>query len=147
LKNLIFILCLTFSLFSQAETLKIFEARNDYFSRVDVSPAFEINFSLNRAWVNVVISEFSGDSTTYEDNKVKIEGLSYDPEQKSIILERNGEKVVCAYLYNKRFVIDQGRSIKLTNRCKFEVKNVITQVDNGFEIQDVEMIEVLMHIK
>jgi hypothetical protein len=134
---------------SMAETNLIFEKSLFSMSRMDANAHFEINKELNRAWVNVVLSEWGGggDSVSYEEYRVKIEGLSYDPLEKQIILERNGERIICGKIYNRRFVIDQGRSIKLTNRCKFEAKFMVDKVDDGFEIKDVDMVRVYMTVE
>jgi hypothetical protein len=112
MKNLILSLGLTFSSIAAADSVKIFEVANNGVPKHDVSTSFEINEELGRAWVSVSLSESWGDDTTYNDTRVKVEGLSYDAETKSIVLNRHGETIVCGVIYNRRWVIDVGGSVR-----------------------------------
>lgn len=145
MKKLIALLALMISTVALADSAVIFETKNH--SNYDVVTTFEVNKELGRAWVNVSLAEYWGDSTHYDDRRVKIEGLSYDAATKSIVLERNGEKIVCGVIYNRRWVIDIGGSIRETKRCTFTVKKFKVTEDNGFETYKVPMLQVLMNVQ
>ncbi len=145
MKKFIALFALVLSTVAAAESTMIFEVNDDRY--YDVAPEFEVNKDLGRAWVNVVLSETTGDSTFYVDNRVKIEGLSYDVASKNIILEKNGEEIVCGSMYNRRWVLDGGRSIRNSGRCKFSVKHAKKQIDNGFEVYSIRVIQVFLNVE
>lgn len=145
MKQILIVLALVLSSVASAESIKLLEARYD--SDTEYLPEFQVNKSLGRAWVNVVESEWNGDSSYYTDNRVKVAGLSYDASDRTIVFEKNGERIVCAEFYNRRFVIDGGNSIRLTDRCSFSQEKVKVQVDNGFEIRTVKMVQVYLNVE
>ncbi len=144
MKKFIALFALVLSTVAAAESTMIFETQNTY---ADVEASFEVNKDLGRAWVNVVLSETSGDSTTYQDNRVKIEGLSYDVASKNIILQKDGQEIICGNVYNRRWVIDFGGSVRNSDRCSFTVKKAKKQIDNGFEIYTVRILQVFMNVE
>ncbi len=145
MKKLIVLIALALSTVASAESLLIFETKN--YSNYDVAPEFQINRELGRAWVNVVLSEYNGDSSTYTDNRIQIEGMSFNEADKTIVIEKNGETIVCGTLYNRRWVIDFGGSIRESKRCTFSVKKVKVTEDNGFETYKVPMIQVYLNVQ
>lgn len=144
MKQILIVLALVLSSIASADSIKVFETRYDY---SDYTPEFQINKSLGRAWVNVVEAESTGDSTYYHDNRVLVEGLSYNAADRTIVLERDGQLVVCAELYNRRFILDGGNSIRLTKSCSFSQKIVKVQFDNGFEIRTKKMLQVFLNVE
>lgn len=146
MKKLIAVIALVFSAVAIADSAMIYETRA---SGVDeLLPEFEINKELGRAWVNVVERQYWGDDSTYHDNRVLVEGLSYDANEKVVIFEKaDGERVVCSKHYNRRWVIDIGGSLNDTGKCKFSVKSHIVEVDNGFEINKVKMLQVFLNVE
>jgi hypothetical protein len=145
MKQILIVFALVISSVASADTIKLFETRYD--SSTEYSPEFQINKSLGRAWVNVAEAEYMGDSSYYRDNRVLVPGLSYDASERTIVFEKNGERIVCAELYNRRFVIDRGNSVRMTERCSFSQKKVTLPVDNGFEIRNVKMVQVFLNIE
>jgi hypothetical protein len=145
MKQILIVLALVLSAAASADSVLLFETRYD--SATDYLPEFQINKDLGRAWVNVVEAEWNGDSSNYTDNRVKVEGLSYRAEDKKIVLERDGQEIVCAEIYNRRFILDGGRSIRLTDRCSFSQKKVKVQVDNGYEIRTKTMMQVYLNVE
>lgn len=145
MKSLIASIVLMFSLTALADTTVLLETKN--YDNYDVSTTFTVNKELGRAWVTVTLGETFGDSTYYNDTRVKVEGLSYDAATRSIVLDKDGEQIVCASLYNRRFIIDGGNSIRNSGRCKFSVKKFKKEFDNGFEIYKVPMLQVLMTVE
>lgn len=145
MKKLIAIFALVLSTVAAAESTLIFETKN--YSNYDVLPEFQVNAQLGRAWVNVVLSEYNGDSSNYTDNRVKIPGMSYNETDRTIVIEKDGETIVCGSVYNRRWVIDFGGSIRTTKRCTFSVKKVNVVNDNGFETYKVPMIQVYLNVQ
>ncbi len=145
MKQILIVLALVLSSFASAESILLLETRYD--SSTDYLPEFQMNKSLGRAWVNVVEAVYNGDSTNYTDNRVKIPGMSYVAADRSIVIERNGEVIKCAELYNRRFILDGGNSIRLTDRCSFSQQKVKVQVDNGYEVRTVKMMQVFLNVE
>lgn len=145
MKKIIALIAFVISTVAAAESTLIFETKN--YANYDVTTEFQVNEKLGRAWVNVELAEYWGDSTTYDDNRVKIEGLSFDVATKTIVLEKDGEQIVCGSMYNRRWVIDGGRSIRNSGKCTFSVKKIKKQFDNGFEVYYVPMIQVFLNVE
>lgn len=145
MKQILIVLALVLSTVASAESILLLETRYD--RSTDYLPEFQVNKELGRAWVNVVEAEFNGDSSYYTDNRVKVPGMSYNAADKSIVIERDGEVIKCAEIYNRRFVIDIGGSIRLTKRCTFSQKKMTVAVDNGYEIYNVKMVQVYLNVE
>ncbi len=145
MKQILIVLALILSSVASADSIKLFETRYD--TSTDYTAEFQVNKELGRAWVNVSEAESWGDNTSYTDNRVKVEGLSYNAADKTIVLERDGQLIVCAEIYNRRFVIDVGGSIRMTKRCSFSQKKVTVQVDNGYEVYNVKMLQVFLNVE
>lgn len=145
MKVFLIALALMVSALASAEPEKIFEMQNTWdeeFYRLQ----FRVNKPLNRAWVEVTTAEYNGDSTDYSDYNVKVEGLAYDPEINGVVIERNGERVVCGTFYNHRWTIDFGMSFRDTGRCKFTHKATKIEVDDGFYIRKVPVLQVFLEV-
>lgn len=145
MKSIIVLIALVLSSVAVADSTMIYETRATGID--ELLPEFQINKELGRAWVNVVERQFWGDSSTYSDNRVKVEGLSYDPATKELVMDKDGERVVCANLINRRWTIDIGGSLRNTDRCSFTVKKTTVEVDNGFEISRVKMLQVYFNVQ
>ncbi len=145
MKQILIVLALVLSSVAAADSIKLYETRYD--SSTDYTPEFQVNKDLGRAWVNVAEAESWGDSIHYSDNRVKVEGLSYNAADKTIVLERDGQLIVCAEIYNRRFVIDVGGSIRMKKPCSFSQKKVRVYVDNGFEIRTKTMLQVFLNVE
>ena len=145
MKQILIVLALVLSSVATADSILLLETRYD--TSTDYLPEFQVNKGLGRAWVNVVEAEFNGDSSNYSDNRVKIEGMSYVAADRSIVIERNGEVIKCAELFNRRLILDGGNSIRLTKRCSFSQKKVTVAVDNGYEVRNVKMIQVFLNVE
>lgn len=146
MKKLIAILALMISSAAFAESILIFEeaaSRGREIYRVD----YNVNKKLNRAWIDITVAESFGDDTHYDDSRVLVKGLSYDPELNGVVYDLNGEKVLCGTFYNARWVIDYGMSFRPTGRCSLTTKNKTVEVDNGFEIYKVKMHQVFFNVE
>lgn len=145
MKQILIVLALMLSTFASAESIKLLEARYD--RSVTYMPEFQINKSLGRAWVNVVEADHDGDGSHYSDNRVLVPGLSYDATERVIVFEKDGARIVCAELFNRRFVIDGGDSQRLTKRCTFSNKTLEVDDDNGFEIRTVKIVQIFLNVE
>lgn len=146
MKAFIALTALLTSLVSAADTIKLMEYRDS--RDVDVwATTFRVNKELNRAWVEVTLAESFFDDLHYDDTNVKVEGLSYDPELNGVIYNNGTEEIVCGTFYNARWVIDRGMSFRDTGRCRFETKKFVKEVDDGFYIKKVKMVEVSLIIE
>jgi hypothetical protein len=145
MKKLITLIALILSTAAFADSILVYETRD--YSPMDVSPAFGVNKDLGRAWAVLTLTSGSGDSISFYDERVKIEGLSFDAAAKEIVLERNGERIVCGQMYNRRWILDGGRSIRMTERCSFSVKKEKIEIDNGFEIKKKSITRVYLNVE
>ena len=145
MKTFIAILTLTFSTIVAAESTVIYQQEN--YSNDNAVVNLEINKDLGRAWVNVTVSSFDSESSHNRDERVKIEGLFYDVSSKEVVLERDGQRIVCGTAYKPRFTIGSRLSVRNSDRCSFEVKKLKISVDDGFEIKKVPVLQVLMIVE
>lgn len=147
MKKFIAVLALSFSAIAAADSVKIFETRDSMVSLSDVTNTFQVNRELGRAWVNVSIAERSGDDTWYNDTRVKVEGLAMNAEKTAIVYEANGSATECATVSPKRGLFGTNLIIRPTGACKFETKKAKIDVDNGFEIRRIPMIQVYLNVQ
>jgi hypothetical protein len=144
-----FLLILPFLLFGQsfAFEIKILE-KTTFFNESVSTVEFEVNKDLGRAWVNISIDEFYGepDSNNTQVFRQKIDGLSFDHQTASIVLDRDGQLHECAQLTTKGRSIFRHTFIKNTG-CEFHSKLVTVDYDNGFEIKRINKIQVFLIVK
>ena len=148
MKNLLISLALTFSSMAVADSAKIFEVRNYGAAKNDVTTTFQVNETLGRAWVNVSIADRRFEDTSYDDHRVKVAGLAMNAEKTAVVLEQDGALVECATVSPKRGVFGRRNLIiRSTGRCTFETKVASVEVDTGFEINQVRVIQVYMNVQ
>lgn len=137
----IFALVLSLTAFSAlAGEIKLFDRPTYELNQVSsVREEFEINPNLGRAWVNLKFDEV-GDGPIFYDQRVQVEGLSYNTTTNQILLDVDGTQIVCAKV-NKNFF---GTHIKNTGKCSFVQKNYKLKVDNGYEIETIEMLKITL---
>ncbi len=146
MKKILTVLALVFSFSAAADSIKIFEKdidRGEDLYSID----YQVNKSLNRAWVQVTTVESFSDDSHYTDERALVPNLSYDAVVNGIVYNLNGEQVVCGTFYNRRWTIDFGMSVRETGRCKFENKIVKVQVDNGYEIYTKKVLQVFLNVQ
>ena len=140
----IFTLSLSFTAFARAIKLTEYQAeRNVSVYRMD----FDVNKSLNRAWVTITLADDSFGDTYYTDNKIKVPGLAYDTTINGIVFQNDGETIVCGTFYNQRWTIDLGMSFSPTGRCKIVSTIKSKEVDDGYDVRKVDMIEVQLIVE
>ncbi|MFL5784083.1 MAG: hypothetical protein ACJ76H_05695 [Bacteriovoracaceae bacterium] len=145
MKKFIALITLVLSLSAFADSILVYETRD--YSPMDIEASFGVNKDLGRAWAVMTLTQGSGDSISFWDERVKVEGLSFNAETKEIVLERNGEQVVCGQMYNRRWILDGGRSIRMTPRCSFAIKKEKIEIDNGFEIKKKSITRVYLNVE
>lgn len=146
MKAFIALAALLTSMVSLADTFKLKEFRDSRDLSV-YSTTFKVNKELNRAWVEVTLAETYFEDLHYKDTNVKIPGLSYSPEINGVIYNNGSEEIVCGTFYNARWVIDRGMSFRDSGRCRFETRKLTKNVDDGFYITKVKMVEVNLIIE
>lgn len=97
---------------------------------------FGINKNLGRAWI-VTKFDQTTDGPVFYDQRAKIEGLSYNSTSQEIVLDVEGTQIVCAKVKINFF----GTHIKNTGACKFEEKYYVKSVDNGYEVEKIQMLK------
>lgn len=147
MKHLLFTLALTFSAAAIADSTKIFELTNYRYSQKDVKPSFRVNESLGRAWVNVQLEDRKFDDVSYDDHRVKVEGLSMNADKTAIVFEKDGALIDCASVSPKRGLFGRVLIIHPTGNCTFTWKTVKVDVDNGFEIRRVPKLQVFLNVQ
>lgn len=133
-----FLALLSFSLFAGEITLynkPVYETRDFSFNGLE----FAINKDLGRAWIVIKLVEL-GDGPVAYDERVKVEGLSYNGMTQEVLLDVEGTQIVCAKVKFNFF----GTHIKNTGRCTFQTKYYSKEVDNGYEIEKVDMVKLLL---
>lgn len=142
MKNFLALIITLTSLSAFAGEIKIFDrATWEYGQAYSYSPTLEINKDLGRAWVNISFIT-TGDGPVYSDERVKIEGLSFNPTTSQIQLDVEGVQIICANVKTSRFL---GTTIKPTGKCTFNQKFYTVNVDNGYEIEKVQKIKITLN--
>lgn len=129
---LITLLTLT-SLTASAKTVRLFSIWDGFAD--DIQPEFMVNADLGRAWVNVVTVHEWDEEDDYNDNFIKVEGLSYNPNTKEVIYTEGNQEVVCAAYSARGRGIFRRTSLRNTNDCKFVVTKETRSVDDGFYVR------------
>lgn len=101
---------------------------------------FEINPELGRAWVTVKFSDGS-DGPVYNDERFKIEGLSFNTTTSQIQLDVDGVQINCANVKIGRF----STRIRPTGKCTFKKKYYSVKVDNGYEVETVQKFKITLN--
>ncbi len=103
-----------------------------------VGASFAINKEAGRAWVVVSVADpidpLNVEAPAYaRSERVKVEGLRFDAAASEVILERDGQAIVCATLKKSGAWIFKETYLKETGRCRFDSKIKTVKVDDGFD--------------
>lgn len=147
MKKLFAILALSLSTFAAADSVMIFQTNDNYTLLSNVTNTFQINPDLGRAWVNVSIATNEGDSTFYDDTRVKVEGLSMNAEKTAVVYAKDGKVTECATVTKKRGIFGTNLIIRPTGACKLVSKEAKITVDNGFEVYQQAVIQVYLIVE
>lgn len=111
-----------------------------------ITPSFVINEELGRAWVEVDVADQDPESmgSTY---RVKVEGLSYDKNSSSVVIEHEGEVVTCAEMKSRGRSVFRTTYLKMSERCSFKGEWKTITYDDGFEIKKTQKYNIVLIIK
>lgn len=101
---------------------------------------FEINKELGRAWVSLKFNDGS-EGASYDEQRVKVEGLSFNPTTSQIQLDVDGVQIICANVKINFF----GTKIRPTGKCTFKQKNYSVKVDNGYEVETIQKLKITLN--
>jgi len=133
MKKLLGTLLLTMTAVASANSVKIYSTW-DY--TAEITPRFEINADLGRAWLEVEVDSCGMDPDCDSDEvRVKVEGLKFNTELKQIELTQNGETFVCADVRTRGRGIFRSTRLRETGNCTFNKVIEIKNVDDGFYIK------------
>lgn len=146
MKKLMTIALLTslFSVASYAKEVKVFETWDSY---ADISASFDVNPALGRAWVVVEIDSAPMDPDwDPEERRVKVEGLTYDVDSKSVIYTDETSSVVCMEEVSRGRGIFRRTFLQTTGNCTFTQKIVTKYVDDGFHVKKKKYAQTILNI-
>ncbi len=138
-----------FSAFSAlaGTSTKVFEIRDSRHSERDVTTSFRVNSELGRAWINVEVTENFFDDVRYDNHRVLFKGLSLNAEGTAIVLDQDGALTECATISPKDGVFGRKLIIRPTGKCSFTPKFTKIDVDNGFEVRKIRMLQIFMNVE
>ena len=124
-----------------AGEIKVFDRPTwNYSQIISFNPDFALNKELGRAWVNISFTEVGEGPVSY-DERIQVEGLSFNSTTSQIQLDVDGVQIICANVKTNFF----GTKIKPTGLCSFKQKYYSVKVDNGFEIETVQKIKITLN--
>ena len=139
MKKIIIIATLLLAVTVNAKSVKLYQTLSSW---GEIHATYAINSELGRAWVNLVIdvnpsdpdvNPSDPDGDVY-DKRVKVEGLSYDAVNKSILFVDGLDIIVCANYVINGWGIFKSEKLIQTGNCEFVETQETRYVDNGFEI-------------
>jgi hypothetical protein len=144
MKILVLGLTLMLSAVAQAVEIKILDIPE--WPGSTVNSKFEFNKELGRAWVEIEVSRGSGEDSSSDFYRTKVEGLFFDILTSSVVIEHQGLLIECAQVSMRGRSIFRIERIKNTN-CEFTSKVVTVLVDDGFEIKKRYRLQVFLVTK
>jgi hypothetical protein len=99
-----------------------------------VSQEFMVNEEMGRAWIEFSASDRDPDSSSIEF-RTKVDGLSFDANTSSVVLDHEGQIVTCAKVVTKGRSIFSSRVVKPTGRCTFKGAWRTIIYDDGYEMK------------
>ncbi|MBS1962039.1 MAG: hypothetical protein JST04_07480 [Bdellovibrionales bacterium] len=111
-----------------------------------VSAEFEVNKDLGRVWIAIGVSDQfrEAGAGAMSDVRVKLPGLTYDAARGEIAYEGT----VCAIA--KQNALDKvfhAVRIKPTKACKLTSRSIYRDVDNGYEIEKTQYLQVYLSVR
>lgn len=133
MKALLISLLALASINASAKTIKLYSIWDGFAD--DIQPEFMINKDLGRAWVNVVTVQEWDEDDDYNDNFIKVEGLTYNQETKEVVYSEGTKSVVCAAYQTRGRGIFRRTVLKNTSDCQFVISKETRSVDDGFYVR------------
>lgn len=141
MKNLFLALSMLLSTVALAETEIMIYDTNEYV--LSAKQELKVNIEMNRAWVE--ITTYAHEEDVGYAERVKVPGLTYDPQARAIVFESEGQLVECAKIKQTRLF----KNIRVveTGSCEFSRKDIIKKVDDGFEVKRVNITQFFLTVK
>lgn len=146
MKFILIVFSLIFFSLSYGAEIKIFDQSTymiGYGSHI--SSDFVLNEELGRAWVETTVSSNDPDSTA-DEYRTKVEGLFFDRNSNSIIINFEGQNIICGSFKIKGKSIFKRRVMVMTKKCTFRGEWKKYSYDNGYEIKKGEKYQVYLVI-
>lgn len=125
--------------FAYASEKVIVEFQKPMFARA-LKASFQINRDLGRAWVEVSNHILIPKQEQHKFTKrFKVEGLSFDNVTNLIVMDG----AECAKVEKRGRGIFSSDKISNTG-CQLALKEVMKEVDDGFEVRQVKMLQVVL---
>jgi hypothetical protein len=142
MKKLMTAILMILSLNAVAGEIVIFNEAVSSMGRVSlINNDFGVNMELGRAWVVLKFTPEDSDGPMIYDERVKVPGLSYSAEKKAVVLDVGGDQLVCATV-KKNFL---GTFVRPTKACTFSTKYYTVKRDNGYEMETILKVKVIMN--
>lgn len=134
MKSFILTALLLTSFTASATEIKIYSTWANW-GQIDFM-TFDINSSLNRAWVTMELDSSPSDPDSEpEELRIKVDGLTYDSETKEIIFtNENDIQTVCANMKTRGRGIFRNTRLRKTGNCKFKKSYEIRTRDDGYHV-------------
>lgn len=149
MKTLLSAVLIAFALNTQALTLQIFSMDYDRDHSFDEAN-YKVNPSMGRAWVEISIADDSDwEDTYYEEYRVKVPGMRFDPASGNIVVKVGSQDVVCATseVRNRRVLRGTVRYIYPQSVCYFTTDVQRELVDDGYETSYQKRLNVYLNIQ
>jgi hypothetical protein len=98
----------------------------------DLAAHFDVNRTLGRAWIDVVITDDYSEIGEPEVVREALDGLYYDPARKQVIYRNGAKGIICA----EDFSFLGATSLKDTGQCKLRLSIGPRKVDDGFKVEE-----------
>lgn len=141
MKKILIALSLVLSTTALAGSPILIYDTNDYV--LSAREELKVNIEMNRAWVE--ITTYAHEEDIGYTERVKVPGLTYDPQARAIVMEHEGQLVECAKVKKTRLF----KNIRVveTGACEFSRREIIKKVDDGFEVKRINVTQFFLTVK
>lgn len=148
MKNVMIALSMILAAAANASEIKIAQySQYELWGNPYVTQAFAYNSDMGRAWVEVKITSNDPDGGVGSTDRVKVEGLSYNPESREIVIDHEGKLTTCATVKTTGRGIFKQTHIKESKACKFVGRWKEITYDDGFEIKKTSRYELFLNVE
>ena len=134
-------LSILISTFAFAETEIMIHDTSEYV--LSAKQELKVNVEMNRAWVE--ITTYAHEEDVGYTERIKVPGLTYDPQARAIVFENEGQLVECAKIKQTR--IFKNIRVVETGSCEFSRRDIIKKVDDGFEVKRINITQFFLTVK
>lgn len=148
MKKLMIALCVLGTSALQAGEIKIKSiSQYEMWGSATATSTFGINPELGRAWVEVTTTSNDPDGGTSDVERIKLEGLKFDTQTNTVVIDHEGKITTCAELKVVGRSIFRHKVLKMTEDCEFEGRWVKVSYDDGFEIKQTQVYKIVLNVK